>query len=149
MLTWTLAEGFGSITGATPDGRKSRTVFSDSIGSAQGRDIEGPTALIRSVTKIDYTPVVGGLSFNIKFTPTILSSEDSLNKLKSLIFTYFNLGGMQIQINVIDKNTLLMAQNNPEQYRSLIVRVSGWSSRFVNLSKALQDEIISRTSQDL
>lgn len=149
LLTWTLAEGFGSITGATPDGRKSRTVFSDSIGSAQGRDIEGPTALIRSVTKIDYTPVVGGLSFNIKFTPTILSSEDSLNKLKSLIFTYFNLGGMQIQINVIDKNTLLIAQNNPEQYRSLIVRVSGWSSRFVNLSKALQDEIISRTSQEL
>lgn len=149
LLTWTLAEGFGSITGATPDGRKSGTVFSDSIGSAQGRDIEGPTALIRSVTKIDYTPVVGGLSFNIKFTPTVLSSDDSLNKLKSLIFTYFNLGGMQIQINVIDKNTLLMAQNNPEQYRSLIVRVSGWSSRFVNLSKALQDDIISRTSQEL
>jgi len=149
LLVWTLAEGFGSITGATPDGRKSRDVFSDSIGAAQGRDIEGPTALIKSVTRIDYTPVVGGLSFNMKFTPTVFSNDESLSKLQSLIRTYFNLGGMQAQINVVDKNTLLEAQQFPERYRSLIVRVSGWSSRFANLSKALQDDIISRTEQRL
>jgi len=149
LLVWTLAEGFGSITGATPDGRKSRDVFSDSIGAAQGRDIEGPTALIKSVTRIDYTPVVGGLSFNMKFTPTVFSNDESLSKLQSLIRTYFNLGGMQVQINVVDKNTLLEAQQFPERYRSLIVRVSGWSSRFANLSKALQDDIISRTEQRL
>ncbi len=146
LLTWTLAEGFGTATGATPDGRKNGEVFSDSIGAAQGRDIEGPTASIKSVTQIDYTPVVGGLSFNLKFTPTVLSTEDSVHKLQSLIRTYFKLGGMQIQINVVDKEMLLEAQRIPEKYRNLIVRVSGWSARFTTLSKALQDDIISRTA---
>ncbi len=149
LLTWTLAEGFGSATGATPDGRKSGEVFSDSIGAAQGRDIEGPTALIESVTKIDYTPVVGGLSFNMKFTPTVFSTGDVVRKLQSLIRTYFKLNGMQMQINVVDKETLLEAQRFPEEYRNLIVRVSGWSARFTTLSKALQDDIISRTAQKL
>ena len=149
LLVWTLAEGFGSPTGATPDGRKSGEVFSDSIGAAQGRDIEGPTALIESVTQIDYTPVVGGLSFNMKFTPTVLSTDDSVHKLHSLIRTYFKLGGMQTQINVVDKETLEEAQRFPEKYRNLIVRVSGWSARFTTLSKALQDDIISRTAQKL
>ena len=149
LLTWTLAEGFGSATGATPDGRKIGEVFSDSIGATQGRDLEGPTALIESVTQIDYTPVVGGLSFNMKFTPTVLSTDDSVHKLQSLIRTYFELGGMQVQINVIDKDTLLEAQRFPEKYRNLIVRVSGWSARFTTLSKALQDDIISRTAQKL
>ena len=149
LLTWTLAEGFGSATGATPDGRKSGEVFSDSIGAAQGRDIEGPTASIKSVTQIDYTPVVGGLSFNMKFTPTVFSTDESVHKLQSLISTYFKLGGMQIQINVVDKETLLEAQRSPEKYRNLIVRVSGWSARFTMLSKALQDDIISRTAQEL
>ncbi|MFQ6043337.1 MAG: pyruvate formate lyase family protein, partial [Candidatus Poribacteria bacterium] len=149
LLTWTLAEGFGSATGATPDGRKNGEVFSDSIGAAQGRDIKGPTAVIESITKIDYTPVVGGLSFNLKFTPTILSTDDSVHKLQSLIRTYFKLGGMQFQVNVVDKDTLLEAQRFPEQYRNLIVRVSGWSARFTTLSKALQDDIISRTAQQL
>jgi formate C-acetyltransferase len=149
LLTWTLAEGFGSATGATPDGRKDREVFSDSIGAAQGRDLEGPTSLIESVTQIDYTPVVGGLSFNMKFTPTVLSTDDSLHKLQSLIRTYFKLGGMQLQINVVDKETLLEAQRFPEKYRNLIVRVSGWSARFTTLSKVLQDDIISRTAQKL
>jgi len=149
LLTWTLAEGFGSATGATPDGRKIGEVFSDSIGATQGRDLEGPTALIESVTQIDYTPVVGGLSFNMKFTPTVLSTDDSVHKLQSLIHTYFKLGGMQVQINVVDKETLLEAQRFPEKYRNLIVRVSGWSARFTTLSKALQDDIISRTAQNL
>jgi len=149
LLTWTLAEGFGSATGATPDGRKNGEVLSDSIGAAQGRDLEGPTALIESVTQIDYTPVVGGLSFNMKFTPTVLSTDDSLHKLQSLVRTYFKLGGMQLQINVVDKETLLEAQRFPEKYRNLIVRVSGWSARFTTLSKALQDDIISRTAQKL
>ena len=149
LLTWTLAEGFGSFTAATLDGRRSGEVFSDSIGAAQGRDIEGPTALVKSVTGMDYTPVVGGLSFNMKFTPTVLSTDDSVHKLKSLIRTYFKLGGMQTQINVVDKETLLEAQRFPEKYRSLIVRVSGWSARFTTLSRTLQDDIISRTAQEL
>lgn len=149
LLVWTLAEGFGSVTGATPDGRKSGEVFSDSIGAAQGRDVKGPTALVKSVTQIDYTPVVGGLSFNMKFTPTVLSTDDSLYKLQSLIHTYFQLGGLQIQINVVDRETLLEAQRFPEKYHSLIVRVSGWSARFTTLSRALQDDIISRTAQKL
>jgi formate C-acetyltransferase len=149
LLVWTLAEGFGSVTGATPDGRRNGEAFSDSIGAAQGRDVKGPTALVKSVTQIDYTPVVGGLSFNMKFTPTVLSTDDSLHKLQSLIHTYFQLGGMQIQINVVDRETLLEAQRRPDRYRNLVVRVSGWSARFTTLSKMLQDDIISRTAQEL
>ena len=149
LLTWTLADGFGSATGATPDGRKNGEVFSDSIGAAQGRDAEGPTALIRSITRMDYTPVVGGLSFNMKFTPAMLSTDDSVQKLQSLIDTYFKLGGMQVQINVINRDTLMEAQRSPEKYRSLIVRVSGWSARFTTLSKALQNDVIARTAQEL
>ncbi|MBD3183077.1 hypothetical protein GF312_12350 [Candidatus Poribacteria bacterium] len=149
LLVWTLADSFGSVTSATPDGRKSRTVFSDSIGAAQGRDVEGPTALIKSVTKIDYTPVVGGLSFNMKFSPSVLSTDESVRKMQSLINTYFNLGGMQVQINVVDKEILQKAQQNPQQYSNLIVRVSGWSARFTSLSRKLQDDIISRTHQEL
>ena len=147
LLTWTLADGFGSATGATPDGRKSGEVFSDSIGATQGQDVEGPTALIESVTKIDYTPVVGGLSFNMKFAPTTLATDESIHKLQSLLRTYFKLNGMQVQLNVVDKETLLAAQRSPEKYRNLIVRVSGWSARFTSLSKALQDDIITRTAQ--
>lgn len=147
LLTWTLADGFGSATGATPDGRKSGEVFADSIGAAQGRDTEGPTALIESVTRTDYTPVVGGLSFNLKFTPTVISSEESVQKLQALIRTYFKLGGMQLQINVVDRDTLLEAQRTPEKHHNLVVRISGWSARFTTLSKALQDEIIARTAQ--
>jgi len=147
LLTWTLADGFGSATGATPDGRKIGEVFSDSIGAAQGQDVEGPTALIESVTKIDYTPVVGGLSFNMKFAPSTLSTDESISKLQSLLRTYFKLNGMQVQLNVVDREMLLEAQRFPEKYRNLIVRVSGWSARFTNLSKALQDDIISRTAQ--
>ena len=85
----------------------------------------------------------------MKFTPTVLSTDDSLHKLQSLIHTYFQMGGMQIQINVVDRETLVEAQRSPEKYHSLIVRVSGWSARFTTLSKALQDDIISRTPQKL
>jgi len=92
---------------------------------------------------------VGGLSFNMKFTPTVFSTGDVVRKLQSLIRTYFKLNGMQMQINVVDKETLLEAQRFPEEYRNLIVRVSGWSARFTTLSKALQDDIISRTAQKL
>jgi len=85
----------------------------------------------------------------MKFTPSMLSDDESIRKLQYLIRTYFDLGGMQTQINVVDRETLLEAQRFPERYNSLIVRVSGWSARFTTLSRKLQDDIIARTAQEL
>jgi len=149
LLVWTLADGFGSVTGATPEGRKAGSVLADSVGPAQGRDREGPTAVVRSVAGIDYTPMVGGLALNMKFTPECLSSDEGIEKFVDLLTTYFEAGGMQLQVNVVDSELLRRAQQEPEQYKDLIVRVSGWSARFLSLSTRLQDEIISRTTQGL
>lgn len=149
LLVWTLARDFGYRTGASADGRKAGEVFADSIGPAQARDRHGPTAVIASVTKLDYTPVVGGLSFNLKFTPQILQTSDGLEKFLQLVRTYFARGGMQVQVNVVDGETLRAAQREPEKYGDLIVRVSGWSACFVTLGEALQNDIIARTESVL
>ena len=103
--------------------------------------------MIRSVAKMDHVRT-GGTLLNQKFTPQVLASEEGLNKLVSLIRTYFRLDGHHVQFNVVDAATLRMAQQHPEQYRSLIVRVAGYSDYFCDLSKTLQDEIISRTQHE-
>ncbi len=149
LLVWTLGDGFGQMTGATPDGRKSGAVLADSVGPAQGRDRKGPTAVIASVTSIDYSPMVGGLALNMKFTPECLATDEGIEKFVDLLLTYFEAGGMQMQVNVVDGDLLRRAQEEPDLYADLIVRVSGWSARFLTLSTRLQDEIISRTEQKL
>ena len=113
----------------------------------QGADRHGPTAAVRSVAKMDQV-YTGGTLLNQKFTPQILSSEDGLNALVHLTRSYFNLDGHHIQFNVVDAETLKAAQLQPEQYRSLIVRVAGYSDYFCDLSRQLQDEIIARTAYD-
>ncbi len=144
LLPTTVHIYFGSVTGATPDGRMAGTPLSEGVSPVQGADHKGPTAVLRSVAKMDHVRT-GGTLLNQKFTPQVLNSENGLDKLVQLIRTYFLLDGHHIQFNVVDAATLRQAQLHPEQYRSLIVRVAGYSDYFCDLSKTLQDEIIART----
>jgi formate C-acetyltransferase len=135
----------GAITGATPDGRFAGECLVDGTMSAmRGRDTHGPTALLKSAMKIDQRPYQSTL-LNMKFHPSALKSTEDLKKLSSLIKTYFSFGGKHIQFNVVNKETLLDAQRHPENYRDLVVRVAGYSAYFIQLGKAIQDEIIERT----
>ena len=144
MLPTTCHIYFGSVVGATPDGRKAGEPLSEGISPVQGADREGPTAVIKSAAKMDQLKT-GGTLLNQKFTPSLLEGEKGLESLTHLIRGYFKLGGHHIQFNVIKAETLRAAQKNPEEYQNLIVRVAGYSDYFNNLSKTLQDEIISRT----
>jgi len=144
MLPTTCHIYFGSVTGATPDGRRAGQPVSEGISPVQGADRLGPTAVIKSAAKM-HQAKTGGTLLNQKFTPQLLEGEKGIDSLAHLIRGYFKLGGHHIQFNVIDGNTLKAAQKEPEKYRNLIVRVAGYSDYFNNLSKTLQDEIISRT----
>jgi pyruvate formate-lyase/glycerol dehydratase family glycyl radical enzyme len=135
---------FGSVTGATPDGRRAWMPLSEGISPVQGADRKGPTAVLRSAAKMDHVKT-GGTLLNQKFTPKLLEGEKGLENLSGLIRAYFRLGGHHIQFNVVDATTLRRAQERPEEYRDLIVRVAGYSDYFCDLGRALQDEIISRT----
>ncbi len=144
LLPTTVHVYFGSVTGATPDGRRAWTPLSEGVSPVQGADRRGPTAVIRSVAKMDHART-GGTLLNQKFTPQALQGEAGLDCLVQLVRAYFRLDGHHIQFNVIDAATLRRAQQHPEQNRNLIVRVAGYSDYFCDLSRALQDEIIERT----
>jgi formate C-acetyltransferase len=144
MLPTTCHIYFGSVARATPDGRRAGQPVSEGISPVQGADRFGPTAVIKSAAKMDQVKT-GGTLLNQKFTPQLLEGEEGINNLAHLIRAYFKLGGHHIQFNVVSADTLRAAQKEPEEYRNLIVRVAGYSDYFNNLSKALQDEIISRT----
>jgi trans-4-hydroxy-L-proline dehydratase len=138
---------FGSMTGATPDGRRAGEPLSDGISPVQSADRSGPTAVIKSAAKIDHART-GGTLLNQKFTPQLLEGDDGLEKIAQLVRSYFRLGGHHIQFNVVTAATLRAAQTNPEKYRDLIVRVAGYSDYFCDLTRALQDEIIARTEHE-
>lgn len=144
MLPTTCHVYFGSVIGATPDGRLAGQPLSEGISPVQGADRLGPTAVIKSAAKMDHL-MTGGTLLNQKFTPSLLSGEEGIRGLINLVRTYFKLDGHHIQFNVVDAATLRQAQQHPEQYRDLIVRVAGYSDYFNHLTKALQDEIIART----
>ena len=108
-------------------------------------DRQGPTAAARSVASFDHGMAPNGVNFNMKIAPTILKREEDRRKLVQFIRAYFRLGGMHIQFNILSRETLLAAQKDPEAYRSLVVRVAGYSAFFTELDEAIQDEIISRT----
>ncbi len=148
LLPTTVHVYFGSVTGATPDGRLAWAPLSEGVSPVQGADHKGPTAVLRSVAKMDHVRT-GGTLLNQKFTPQILETDEGLDKLVQLIRTYFRLDGHHIQFNVVDAATLRLAQQHPEQYRSLIVRVAGYSDYFCDLSRTLQDEIITRTEHEV
>ncbi|MGA2547483.1 MAG: trans-4-hydroxy-L-proline dehydratase [Rectinemataceae bacterium] len=146
ILSTTCHVYFGLKTGATPDGRHARLPESDGASPAQGADRKGPTAVAKSLAKIDVA-LTGGSLLNQRFLPEALEGEEALGKLSSLVRTYFRMGGHHIQFNVVDTATLREAQKKPEDYRSLLVRVAGYSDYFVDLDKNHQEEIISRTAQ--
>ena len=144
LLPTTVHVYFGSVIGATPDGRRARMPLSEGVSPVQGADRKGPTAVLASVARIDHVRT-GGTLLNQKFTPQLLGDEKGLDGLVHLIRGYFRLDGHHIQFNVVDAATLRAAQQNPGQHRDLIVRVAGYSDYFCDLGKALQDEIIART----
>lgn len=135
---------FGSVLGATPDGRHAHMPVSEGISPVQGADRHGPTAVLQSAAKMDHTRT-GGTLLNQKFTPSLVADDTGLDSLVQLVRTYFRLDGHHIQFNVVDGDTLRAAQAHPEQYRDLVVRVAGYSDYFCDLGLALQDEIIART----
>ncbi|MFH0992467.1 MAG: trans-4-hydroxy-L-proline dehydratase [bacterium] len=144
MLPTTCHVYFGSVIGATPDGRKAGVPLSEGISPVQGADRNGPTAVLKSASKMDHSKT-GGTLLNQKFTPQLLESEKGIDNLSHLVRSYFTLGGHHIQFNVVDAEMLRDAQANPDQHRDLIVRVAGYSDYFCDLGRALQDEIIART----
>ena len=144
MLPTTCHVYFGSVTGATPDGRLAFTPQSEGISPVQGSDIKGPTAVIKSASKMEHLKT-GGTLLNLKLTPSLVKNVEGIDKMVSLVRSYFKLDGHHIQFNIVDKSTLENAKKNPMENKDLIVRVAGYSDYFCDLSEALQDEIISRT----
>jgi pyruvate formate-lyase/glycerol dehydratase family glycyl radical enzyme len=144
MLPTTSHVYFGSVIGATPDGRKAHKPLSEGISPSQGVDKLGPTSVIKSASKIDHLRT-GGTLLNQKFAPQFFEDEESYNCLTALIRSYFALDGHHIQFNVVNADTLRDAQKHPELYRDLIVRVAGYSDYFNDLGEDLQNEIIERT----
>ena len=144
MLPTTCHIYFGEVTGALPNGRLSGKPLSEGISPTQGADVNGPTAALLSASKMDQLKT-GGTLLNQKFTPGVVDGEKGLNSMACLVAAYFKMDGHHIQFNVVDRQTLRDAQENPDEYKDLIVRVAGYSDHFRNLSKALQDEIIERT----
>lgn len=146
MLPTTCHVYFGEVMMASPNGRKAHLPVSEGISPDKGADVHGPTAVIKSCSKMDHL-ATGGTLLNQKFTPSVVEGDLGLEHMANLVRAYFNMDGHHIQFNVIDREVLLDAQKHPENYKDLIVRVAGYSDHFHNLSKALQDEIIGRTEQ--
>jgi formate C-acetyltransferase len=140
---------FGKDVGALPDGRLAKTPLADGVSPRQGKDTNGPTAAAMSVSKLDHANYSNGTLYNQKFLPAALAGDEGLKHFASIVRSYFDHKGMHVQFNVIDRNTLLAAQNDPDQYKDLVVRVAGYSAQFTVLAKEVQDDIISRTEQTL
>ena len=137
----------GAQTGATPDGRLAGTPVADGVSPAAGRDVNGPTSSCNSVARLDHFIASNGTLFNMKFHPSALKGRSGLEGFVTLIRGYFAQKGMHMQFNVVSRETLLEAQKYPDKYRSLVVRVAGYSALFTTLSRSLQDDIINRTEQ--
>ncbi|MBI2940774.1 MAG: hypothetical protein HYY04_10090 [Chloroflexi bacterium] len=149
FFCWVMHERLGAQTGATPDGRRACWPLADGAGGAQGREKAGPTASVLSTTKWSHRPVLGGLVQNLKFSGNLLRTEQDRHALRSIVETYLRRGGFEIQVNVVSRETLLLARAHPEQYQDLLVRVAGYSDYFVKLGDRMQEEIIARTEHAL
>ena len=147
MLSTTCHNYFGSVCNATPNGRMARFAISDGTSPSHGADTQGPTSVIKSLGKLDQTKS-GGTLLNVRFTPSLLRRDEDLAKLAALIRSYFAMGGHHIQFNIVDTQTLLDAQQTPENYRDLLVRVAGYSDYFNDMTTQLQNEIIARTENE-
>ncbi|NQT26870.1 glycyl radical protein [candidate division KSB1 bacterium] len=147
MLSTTCHIYFGKVLGATPNGRLAEKPISDGTSPSQGCDTHGPSAVIKSLSKIDQVKS-GGTLLNQRFLPNLLKKEEDITKLASLIRSYFALGGHHIQFNIVDTATLRAAQKTPEDYKDLLVRMAGYSDYFNDMNEDLQEEIISRTENE-
>ena len=147
MLSTTCHNYFGSVCGASVNGRLAHFAISDGTSPAHGADTNGPTAVIKSLGKLDQTKS-GGTLLNVRFVPSLLKRDEDLKKLVSLIRAYFSMGGHHIQFNIVDTQTLLDAQHQPDDYKDLLVRVAGYSDYFNDMTEQLQNEIIARTEND-
>ncbi len=145
LFCWIMHERLGSVTEATPDGRKRAFPLGDGSGPAQGREVKGPTASVLSSTKWRHEYFIGGIAVNMKFSRENFT-EETLNNIASLIKVFIKRGGFELQINAVDRETLLKARKDPEAYQDLIVRIGGYSDYFIHLTPAMQDEIILRTT---
>jgi len=148
VFCWIMHEHFGTRTGATPDGRPAAFPLGDGSGPCQGREMTGPTASILSSTKWCHQELIGGVAVNMKFSKKLMS-EASREKILILARTYLERGGFELQINVVDAETLLDARVHPENHEDLVVRVGGYSDYFTRLSPAMQEEVILRTEHSL
>lgn len=147
MLSTTCHIYFGKVMGATPNGRLAGKAISDGTSPSHGADIKGPSAVIKSLGKLDQVKS-GGTLLNQRFMPGLLKREEDVAKLCGLIRSYFALGGHHIQFNIIDTETLYKAQECPEEYRDLLVRVAGYSDYFNDMNADLQADVIARTEQE-
>ena len=147
MLSTTCHVYFGKMLGATPNGRRAGLPISDGTSPSHGADRSGPTAVVKSLGKMDQLKS-GGTLLNQRFLPGVLADESGIDKLAHLIRAYFKLNGHHIQFNVVDQDMLRRAQETPDAYRNLLVRVAGYSDFFVDLDLDHQEEIIARTAQE-
>lgn len=136
---------FGKDVAALPDGRLAKKPLADGVSPRAGKDTNGPTAAANSVAKLDHFIASNGTLYNQKFLPSAVAGDNGLKNFASVVRSYFDHKGMHVQFNVVDKETLIAAQNEPEKYKDLVVRVAGYSAQFVVLAKEVQDDIISRT----
>jgi formate C-acetyltransferase len=135
----------GKLTGALPDGRRRGVALANAMSPSQGADKLGPTAVVKSATKMNLNMLGNGMVLDMKFHPSFFNDDSHRKAFRYLVETYFKLGGLEVQFNVVSRETLLEAQKHPEKHQDLIVRVSGFSAYFVTLDRVLQDEIIART----
>ena len=138
----------GSVVGATPDGRRAGSPLTEGCSAHAGTDATSPTAVMKSAARINHESHSGGTLLNLKFSPGALKTDRDLANLAAMIRAYFELGAFHVQFNVVSRETLLAAQANPEEHQDLLVRVAGYSARFVTLSKDVQDAILERTSYE-
>ena len=137
---------FGERTGALPDGRRARETLAPGVGSMPGLDKSGVTALMNSVTRIDFAETPNGAVLDVMLHPTAVRGDEGLEAFVTLMKTFFRRGGYALQFNIIDSQTLREAQRVPERYASLQIRLTGWSVYFVTLPKHKQDQFIERTA---
>lgn len=139
---------FGKDVAALPDGRLATTPLADGVSPRAGKDVSGPTAATNSVAKLDHEYFSNGTLYNQKFTPSAVAGDDGLQNFAAVVRSYFDHKGMHVQFNVIDRQTLIDAQEHPELHKDLVVRVAGYSAHFVTLAKEVQDNIIERTEHE-
>jgi len=137
---------FGILTGATPNGRLKGDSLAAGVSPTRGRETKGPTAVLRSVARVDGTLVSNGYVLNLTFDPHLVQGEHNLRKFADLNAAYFKLGGLHVQYNILDAETLRAAQQDPERWRGLVVRVAGYSALFTELDRPTQNDIIARTA---